>query len=258
MNRKQTNGFTLIELLVVIAIIAILAAILFPVFAQAREKARSTSCLSNAKQIGTGFAMYLQDYDERFMPTVTERQAPASIADTAAARAPYSYRMTLDPYIKSQQIFKCPSALPWPAPGAGDWYPTDYGAHLNEANIVPASNNHALDYSGKGTVDLTDFGFNETTPLASISFPAQFIVVADAGRTINTGSPSRGGLYPFGPKALPNWELLDDGNSSVVIARHTQGANFAYGDGHAKWRKPEQTHKTHNDNEWRRNPVPGT
>src|SRR5947208_16218835 len=64
--RTQKRGFTLIELLVVIAIIAILAAILFPVFAQAREKARQTTCLSNLKQLGLGFRMYLQDYDDTF------------------------------------------------------------------------------------------------------------------------------------------------------------------------------------------------
>src|SRR5688572_26419156 len=73
-NRRRPPGFTLIELLVVIAIIAILAAILFPVFAQAREKARAATCLSNVKQIGTGIAMYVQDYDERFMPPYTYSQ----------------------------------------------------------------------------------------------------------------------------------------------------------------------------------------
>ena len=116
MNRRRAGqtGFTLIELLVVIAIIAILAAILFPVFAQAREKARSASCLSNTKQISLAYAMYNQDYDEGFPATVTERQAPASVPDTADARAPYSYRVLLQPYLKSQQIFKCPSALAWP------------------------------------------------------------------------------------------------------------------------------------------------
>src|SRR6476469_4771747 len=91
------SGFTLIELLVVIAIIALLAAILFPVFAQAREKARRTSCLANVKQISAAFQMYLQDYDERFPSSVTERDANdtarfGTVPDTAAARAPYSMR----------------------------------------------------------------------------------------------------------------------------------------------------------------------
>src|SRR6476620_9900153 len=91
-RNANRSAFTLIELLVVIAIIAILAAILFPVFAQAREKARQTSCLSNTKQISLGILMYLQDYDERFFATVTERQAPSSVPDTAVDRFPYSYR----------------------------------------------------------------------------------------------------------------------------------------------------------------------
>src|SRR5215213_9848731 len=107
---RTRRGFTLIELLVVIAIIAILAAILFPVFAQAREKARQTSCLSNVRQIGTGYAMYLQDYDERFPPHVTERTADPGTPDTAEARAPFSYKIKLQPYVKNEQVFKCPSA----------------------------------------------------------------------------------------------------------------------------------------------------
>src|SRR5436190_13511915 len=127
--RAAQTGFTLIELLVVIAIIAILAAILFPVFAQAREKARSISCLSNTKQISLAYAMYNQDYDEGFPATVTERQAPPGTPDTADARSPFSYRVLLQPYIKSQQVFKCPSAPNWPAPAPGAWWSTDYGCH---------------------------------------------------------------------------------------------------------------------------------
>src|SRR3979411_2574127 len=94
---RQRAGFTLIELLVVIAIIAILAAILFPVFSQAREKARRASCTSNLKQISRGLLQYLQDYDERFPATVTERQAPGGTPDTSADRAQYSIKAKLQP-----------------------------------------------------------------------------------------------------------------------------------------------------------------
>jgi len=102
--RTRKTGFTLIELLVVIAIIAILAAILFPVFAQAREKARAISCLSNTKQIGLGLAMYVQDYDE---------QMPAAFASIAPVNGGtcnvMPYENQIAPYIKNKQIFVCPS-----------------------------------------------------------------------------------------------------------------------------------------------------
>jgi prepilin-type N-terminal cleavage/methylation domain-containing protein/prepilin-type processing-associated H-X9-DG protein len=94
------RGFTLIELLVVIAIIAILAAILFPVFAKAREKARQTSCLSNEKQIMLGFLMYAQDYDECL---------PLSKA-LNGANPPYTAADLVMPYVKNNQIFFCPSS----------------------------------------------------------------------------------------------------------------------------------------------------
>src|SRR3954469_17430376 len=95
-KRLIIRGFTLIELLVVIAIIAILAAILFPVFARARENARRAACQSNLKQIGLGIAQYTQDYDER-LPGV------------GGQNTTYSWRSRIDPYIKSTQIFLCPS-----------------------------------------------------------------------------------------------------------------------------------------------------
>ncbi len=145
---RSRPGFTLIELLVVIAVIAILAAILFPVFATPHEKARSASCLSNTKQISLAYAIYNQEYDEGFPSTVSERQAPPGTPDTSVDRAPFSYRALLQPYIKSVQLFKCPSAPAYSAIGAGNWYPTDYGCHLNGAYLVPASNNHAADYAG--------------------------------------------------------------------------------------------------------------
>ncbi|OIO91395.1 MAG: hypothetical protein AUJ92_16615 [Armatimonadetes bacterium CG2_30_59_28] len=103
------KGFTLIELLVVIAIIAILAAILFPVFAKAREKARQTSCLSNIKQLGLGAMMYVQDFDETYFPRwqpITVYPAPA---DAIWWLPRPGYASLLDPYTKSTQIGVCPS-----------------------------------------------------------------------------------------------------------------------------------------------------
>jgi prepilin-type N-terminal cleavage/methylation domain-containing protein/prepilin-type processing-associated H-X9-DG protein len=95
------RGFTLIELLVVIAIIAILAAILFPVFARAREKARQSSCLSNMKQLALAFNMYIQDYDQVF---------PSQWGAFVTANGPHGYGYNLlNPYIKNSQIWRCPS-----------------------------------------------------------------------------------------------------------------------------------------------------
>ncbi len=101
MSQKRTQGaFTLIELLVVIAIIAILAAILFPVFAQAREKARSISCLSNGKQIGTAQMMYSQDYDEEIVPWY-QRNYPTGFPNQQAAFVDRVWCNLLNPYIKT-------------------------------------------------------------------------------------------------------------------------------------------------------------
>jgi prepilin-type N-terminal cleavage/methylation domain-containing protein/prepilin-type processing-associated H-X9-DG protein len=98
----QRRAFTLIELLVVIAIIAILAAILFPVFARARENARRASCQSNLKQIGLGILQYVQDYDEKF--------PPATVSDPNVV----GWAGAIQPYVKSEQLFRCPSSLTSP------------------------------------------------------------------------------------------------------------------------------------------------
>ena len=127
MTRRSARAFTLIELLVVIAIIAILAAILFPVFAQARERARMTTCLSNCKQIALAFQMYQQDYDGMF--TWQGAHLGDDNADFMAPGAKPTWGAELMPYIKSPKIYICPSARPSPFDKKQAWGPaTDISA----------------------------------------------------------------------------------------------------------------------------------
>ncbi|MES2459995.1 MAG: DUF1559 domain-containing protein [Armatimonadota bacterium] len=131
-SRRPQHAFTLIELLVVIAIIAILAAILFPVFAQAREKARQTSCMSNLKQQGLGLMMYTQDYDEDLVP--------AWIGDGYPGIA--RWMDLIQPYVKNTQIFTCPSSdtnyAPVPAGG------TVAGSIVNGKSVREQNGGYAM------------------------------------------------------------------------------------------------------------------
>src|SRR5580693_4847283 len=107
-NQARQRAFTLIELLVVIAIISILAAILFPVFAQAREKARAIACLSNMKQIGTALQMYVQDNDERIFFRAGCAFGRSGDVPTAADSSNRWWNQVM-PYLKSKAVFTCPS-----------------------------------------------------------------------------------------------------------------------------------------------------
>lgn len=127
---KRIKGFTLIELLVVIAIIAILAAILFPAFARARENARKASCLSNLKQIGLGVMQYTQDYDEKF---------PMGY-NWGASTDPNSWNGQIQPYVKSKQIFVCPSDTNWQQSNNGNSYGADFSCWYNNHVWDPTGN----------------------------------------------------------------------------------------------------------------------
>jgi prepilin-type N-terminal cleavage/methylation domain-containing protein/prepilin-type processing-associated H-X9-DG protein len=198
---KQKHGFTLIELLVVIAIIAILAAILFPVFAKAREKARQTACLSNMKQIGLGIMQYTEDYDEQF-PMVR-------VSGNGNGGGPtYEWRFEINPYIKSAQVFACPSN------------PNDniYTNGDCQNNSIEAPNQWPESY-GWATNDWNNppqwgfsYAWNATTALATIQQPSSEILVDE----------STGTCADFCQWCHPE---------SCV---HNQMANWLFADGHAK------------------------
>jgi prepilin-type N-terminal cleavage/methylation domain-containing protein/prepilin-type processing-associated H-X9-DG protein len=230
---QEKNGFTLIELLIVIAIIAILAAMLLPALAKAREAAKRTGCLSNTRQLTVAFKMFTSDNGEKFPAAVTERHATdaarwGAVPDTAQDRAAYSIRGQLESYTPnvsagsdaSFNVFRCRSSLEWPAPGPGQWYTTDYGFHLNEGNYS-AGFGQSTWYKNNPS-----YGFNESTRESSITRPSNFIILADAGRGDLT--PSRGGLFPI--------QVIAPGTTTQaqMLERHNRRANVGYADGHSE------------------------
>jgi prepilin-type N-terminal cleavage/methylation domain-containing protein len=231
--RWRSRGFTLIELLVVIAIIAILAAILFPVFAQAREAARKTSCLSNMKQLTLGWLMYTQDYDETSPLTAWCTGAPQGPCNSSQIY----WLQDIDPYVKNggsdsndlsakASIYVCPNymvAAPYPTDEAGN----------KATNIDPTGNNGNLPV---GRWPLTSYApnFSVTTAwwamgqswagenagvgtLASLGKPAQQIMLAENHDCC---------VETWGGGGDNNW---------TESRRHAKGMNYAIMDGHAKW-----------------------
>lgn len=194
MKKTNKSGFTLIELLVVIAIIAILAAILFPVFAQAREKARQTSCISNNKQLGIGVMMYQQDYDET-MPRFITTSAESTPLSRTNRQTPFIF---CQPYIKNKQVLRCPDM-----PDIGIW------ANSYDSNIsIWGGYAFNVDYM-MYSADCSDYGTaanpesGPPTPIALIQKPAETVMFGGAALANGTGSfaganssyPEKGGYY---------------------------------------------------------------
>jgi len=200
---RTSRGFTLIELLVVIAIIAILAAILFPVFARAREKARQTSCLSNLKQIGLGIMMYTQDYDE-VLPPGSCQPTPGWYMH---------WQIVIEPYLKNDQIFFCPSAAISTTPALGG-----YGCNIR----------HVLKDCNWG---------GKPIKLAQVTRPSNVMMVCDS-QGGSTSEGSSGSVFVFCPACGPSPSWAPQYHNAVS-SRHNAGANSAFLDGHAKWVKLE-------------------
>ncbi len=216
--RNSRSAFTLIELLVVIAIIAILAAILFPVFARARENARRSSCQSNLKQIGLGLLQYSQDYDEKM--------SFSRITTTGGSWVAWQYQV--QPYIKSTQLFKCPSNTnDGIANGTNGTIPSSYvcvgGASVPPTNAVAwggTSNGHVAMTDGRNSSLASGAGY--LTSLASFATPSTTIVVGEHVDRID-----------------PEFYITDA--TAFNFTNHLGTTNFLFADGHVKSLKPTAT-----------------
>jgi len=232
-SNRGRRAFTLIELLVVIAIIAILAAILFPVFAQAREKARATSCLSNMKQIGTATMMYAQDNDENM---------PYGYAYTWPGQKELYWWQDLDrPYVKNETVYTCPSASPHYAynylrpKGLPNPLIKDYIAN---AHIGPFYIKTQKDWVGTHGPFNNNWQ-NPSVPLADIEDTAGTIAIFDGFRSNEvwaleqTDAWYNAGLGPGYVGDKPD-KVIPTGH---VAKRHVGGFNATFCDGHAKFIK---------------------
>jgi prepilin-type N-terminal cleavage/methylation domain-containing protein/prepilin-type processing-associated H-X9-DG protein len=212
----RSRGFTLIELLVVIAIIAILAAILFPVFARAREKARQTQCLSNLKQITLGWMMYATDYDERVMPVEIPSSGDVKFFWWTAYNSATSTQIPegglLYPYMKNKQINACPSFK--------NELRSDVGLTGYAYNYHYLSR---LAYNPDWTYEVV------TTSLAAIQSPSGTVVFADGARiSFMDGKTLEGNTYLEPPSQ----------NYPGFHGRHNGMGNIGFADGHAKAETP--------------------
>jgi prepilin-type N-terminal cleavage/methylation domain-containing protein/prepilin-type processing-associated H-X9-DG protein len=225
---RKGIGFTLIELLVVIAIIAILASILFPVFAQAREKARQTSCLSNLRQLGTAGMMYQADYDGMFTPPFKYYGAQSVSTNC------WWWDDILQPYVKNHNVSRCPSWVgleTWAAPATYDTLngkkgkPFSYGVNtvegwtMTKAWAKDPANHHGFRCQG----ERRKFDVGCSVSEAEIEDPVGTIWIVDANR-IEIWSEDH---FDYAKPAT--------GGGTAVYARHTGGFNTIHADGHVKF-----------------------
>jgi prepilin-type N-terminal cleavage/methylation domain-containing protein/prepilin-type processing-associated H-X9-DG protein len=221
LKRRHNRGFTLIELLVVIAIIAILASILFPVFARARENARRSSCMSNVKQIALGVMQYTQDYDEKYMPQWEDRDHSTGYNPNGTDAKDQGWAMLLQPYVKSTQVFNCPSQTVW-------------GENASTGNAGYS------DYWVNMSISASQSGLS----MAALEAPANTVLLGDGG----SGSAASGmsGCGAWGNSTCSSADTgkhaiisttTGSGTKALAATLHLDGVNFAFADGHVKWLK---------------------
>jgi prepilin-type N-terminal cleavage/methylation domain-containing protein len=258
-------GFTLIELLVVIAIIAILAAILFPVFSQAREKARQGQCLSNLRNFSMALVQYSQDNDERFpfWRTPCWHGGPGNVASPrdplvpgAPLIGPHIY-IQVEPYVRNRQVYSCPST-------GRDWsFPITCAADPDTARqrgwwaCGGAWAYHPkLPYdwaTRRAWVFFTSYGYNEFVQnhaegygyLPRYQAPSEFVLLGDSEKCwfptwgwmmewgVHVGGYVRDLVYPEYWPADPNWTAT--GQAEAYAGRHLKGSILGFADGHSKW-----------------------
>lgn len=229
MKRTRLQGFTLIELLVVIAIIPILASILFPVFARARENARRASCMSNLKQIGLGMIQYSQDYDETYPQTYVRVGSSAQTQTDPNMPGAYfyadygggsshgtSWMDLIFPYTKSIALYTCPSATHAPPSGRPTKSYPSYG--INEA-FFAWSNRYIITEGG------SDYQPRTGLALSAIRRPAELIMHLDYNYEVGRSIP-----------CLYNSRSTPTSTDRQYFAPHFDGTTIAFADGHAKWR----------------------
>lgn len=215
--RAGKGAFTLIELLVVIAIIAILAAILFPVFAQAREKAREATCMSNLKQIGLGIMQYVSDYDELYPLT---RNNTATVSTGGGTWS--LWKVNTYPYVKSQDVYTCPSGIV----ATTGKYILPSGQTLTFAENYSYGCNEFICVNGGATppVPVSQADLKQISTIALLADDT-YPTWNNPARVINANIPPEvappNGAIPIAPN--PQW------------ARHMGGSIIVYCDGHAKW-----------------------